>query len=62
MNLTRMDENEDTESQAVHNTLSIFENLVEINPKLTDIISSKTKIIEWLTNRITNSEFDDNKL
>jgi beta-catenin-like protein 1 len=62
MNLTRLDEKEDTESQAVHNTLSIFENLVEINPKLTDIVSQKTKIIDWLTKRVTSVEFDDNKL
>ena len=61
-NITRMDEKEETESQAVYNTLSIFENLIELNPKITTIITSKTKIMSWLLNRVKSPDFDDNKL
>jgi len=61
-NLSRFDEHNNDESQAVHNTLGIFENLIELKPDVVELITSKTSLLEWILNRIKEPEYDDNKL
>jgi beta-catenin-like protein 1 len=55
-NLTRLDESQATESQAIFNTLGIFENMIEIDEGMAQELIEKTTILEWLINRITKSE------
>lgn len=50
-NLDRLDENNKDESEAVHNTMAIFENMIEANPSLCSE-SSKQGLLPWLLKRI----------
>jgi beta-catenin-like protein 1 len=61
-NMSRFDESQETEGQAVHNTLGIFENLVELNPAIGGLLSQKTKVLEWLLERVKKPAYDDNNL
>ncbi|KAL1450254.1 hypothetical protein WDU94_002692, partial [Cyamophila willieti] len=61
-NLERLDENVKEESDGVHNSLGIFENLCELKPEAgTDI--GKQGIIQWSLKRLkVKLPFDGNKL
>ena len=61
-NLARMDEAENDEAAAVFNTLGIFENVMEVRPKMAELICERTKLLPWLLKRVTRREFDSNKL
>ncbi|RNA11195.1 beta-catenin 1, partial [Brachionus plicatilis] len=61
-NFDRLDETNKDESEAVHNTLAIFENIIEAHPSLC-VESSKQGLLAWLLKRIKfKGPFDSNKL
>ncbi|XP_014478989.1 PREDICTED: beta-catenin-like protein 1 [Dinoponera quadriceps] len=61
-NLERLDEAVKEESDGVHNTLAIFENLLEFRPDLC-VDAGKQGLMQWLLRRIkTKTPFDANKL
>lgn len=61
-NLERLDENVKEEADGVHNTLSIFENLLEMRPDLCTEAASQG-LMQWLLKRIkAKMPFDINKL
>ncbi len=61
-NISRFDESIGDEMQGVFNTLSIFENLVSIDPSLALRVCSETSILNWLVLRINAKDFDSVKL
>lgn len=62
-NLFRLDEaNSDEDAQAVHQTFSILENLIEIDATCAKIIVQRTKILQYLMERLQRKEWDSNKL
>ena len=67
-NLNRLDENKQDQFNAVHKTLKILENLIEVMPELPVTICDNTKIIQWLIkklnpkNKLKDKTLDDNKL
>lgn len=61
-NLSRLEEKHDADSQAVHNTLSIFENLIELRPQLAKVLASETKLLKFLCARVSKDTFDATKL
>jgi beta-catenin-like protein 1 len=61
-NLDRLDEANRDESDGVHNTLAIFENLFEIRPQLC-VTASQTGLLQWILKRLrTRIPFEGNKL
>ncbi|KAJ3672297.1 hypothetical protein LUZ60_007018 [Juncus effusus] len=60
-NLARLSESDSDEANAVHNTLQVIENLIEIKPSVSDLVCERTKILRWLLGRIKYREFDANK-
>lgn len=61
-NLERLDESVKEESDGVHNTLAIFENLLEFRPEL-GVDAGKQGLMQWLLRRIkAKTPFDANKL
>lgn len=59
--LSRLNESNKEEFNAVHTILSIFENLLEIEPVLS-VEMSNQGLLDWLLNRIKQkSPFDNNK-
>ncbi|XP_058792146.1 beta-catenin-like protein 1 [Phymastichus coffea] len=61
-NLERLDETISDESSGVFNTLSIFENLLEIKPEIC-VDAGKQGLITWLLKRVkVKGPFDSNKL
>ncbi|XP_015516996.1 beta-catenin-like protein 1 [Neodiprion pinetum] len=61
-NLERLDESVKEESDGVHNTLAIFENLLEFRPDLC-VDAGKQGLLQWLLRRIkVKAPFDGNKL
>ncbi|GBG66651.1 hypothetical protein CBR_g66787 [Chara braunii] len=61
-NLSRLDERDPDEAAAVFNTLGIVENLVEVNPQVTESVCERTKLLRWLLNRVKVRDFDSNRL
>eukprot|EP01117_Protostelium_nocturnum_P015016 TRINITY_DN5780_c0_g1_i1.p1 TRINITY_DN5780_c0_g1~~TRINITY_DN5780_c0_g1_i1.p1 ORF type:complete len:530 (+),score=240.99 TRINITY_DN5780_c0_g1_i1:181-1590(+) len=61
-NIKRMNEKDEEESKAVHNALGIIENLIEVRPDLSELVTTKTKLLKYLLEKIQQNEFDDNKL
>jgi beta-catenin-like protein 1 len=61
-NLFRLDEESDEDAQGVHNTMAIFENLLEIDPSLSVYFCEKTYVLRFLSNRLRTKKFDANKL
>lgn len=67
-NLSRLDENKQDNFNAVHKTLKIFENLIELFPEIPQNLCDNTKILQWLIkklspkNKLKDKLFDDNKL
>mmetsp|Transcript_17465 Transcript_17465/g.26179 ORF Transcript_17465/g.26179 Transcript_17465/m.26179 type:complete len:589 (+) Transcript_17465:75-1841(+) len=63
INLERLDEKEDEDKQAVHNTLGIFENLMEYAPEVAPTkLTADTKLLDWLLKRLRRGLFDENQL
>lgn len=61
-NLDRLDESVKEESDGVHNTLAIFENLIEIYPEMCKE-AAEHGLIQWLLKRLkAKIPFDGNKL
>lgn len=61
-NMLRLDESNDEDAQGVHNTLTIIENLVEIDADIAVTVCKKTHILKFLLKRLKNKQFDANKL
>jgi beta-catenin-like protein 1 len=57
-NLSRLSETKEDEKQGIYNTISLIENLVEIDPSIADMIQGGTKLLDWLLNRINAKQFD----
>lgn len=60
-NLSRFSETDPDEAEAVHNTLAVLENLLDIRPNLADKVCGGTKLLRWLLSRVKAREFDANK-
>ena len=61
-NLERLDETVKEESDGVHNTLSIFENLTEIHPEMCHEVAEQG-LLQWLLKRLKmKMPFEGNKL
>ncbi len=61
-NLARLDEGNEGGAKAVHNTLGIVENLVEVFPAIVDVLCAKTPILRFLIHRLQKRTFDPIKL
>ncbi|XP_074310701.1 uncharacterized protein LOC141646694 [Silene latifolia] len=60
-NLLRLNDSDPDEASAVHVTLGIIENLIEVKPAVAEIVCEKTKLMRWLLGKIKVREFDGNK-
>ncbi|OEL21915.1 Beta-catenin-like protein 1 [Dichanthelium oligosanthes] len=60
-NLSRFSEADPDEAEAVHNTLAVLENLLDLRPHLADKVCDGTKLLRWLLSRLKAREFDANK-
>ncbi|RLN09412.1 hypothetical protein C2845_PM11G21050 [Panicum miliaceum] len=60
-NLSRFSEADPDEAEAVHNTLAVLENLLDLRPNLADKVCDGTKLLRWLLSRLKTREFDANK-
>jgi beta-catenin-like protein 1 len=60
-NLSRFSETDPDEAEAVHNTLAVLENLLDLRPNLADKVCGGTKLLRWLLSRVKAREFDANK-
>jgi len=61
INLKRMNESVPEEAQGVFNTLTLVENLTEIDPKVSELLAERTDFFEWIMKRLQKPEFDNNK-
>ncbi|BDA41413.1 beta-catenin-like protein 1 [Coccomyxa sp. Obi] len=59
--LSSFNESVDEEATAVTNTLSIFENMIELTPGVAGELVKRTKVLKWMLNRLKPREFDPNK-
>jgi beta-catenin-like protein 1 len=59
--LERLDESVKEESDAVHNTFSIFENLTEFRPE-TCVEIAEQGLMQWILKRLKVKQYDANKL
>lgn len=60
-NLSRLNETEESDRQGVFHILGVFENMLGFNPDLSLILVSKTKMMNWLLNRIQSKTHDENR-
>lgn len=60
-NLSRLDENEESDRQGVFHILAVFENLLSFMPPLAEQIGAETSLIPWLLKRVGQKEYDSNK-
>ncbi|KAJ3327734.1 hypothetical protein HDU76_011239 [Blyttiomyces sp. JEL0837] len=62
-NLNRFNEaDEDSDDrQGVFTSLNIIENVLSIDPSLSEVLTTKTTILAYLLNRIKQKQFDSNK-
>lgn len=61
-NLDRLDESVREESEGIHNSLAIFENLAEIHPEICKEATSQG-LLQWLVKRLKQKgQFNPNKL
>lgn len=60
-NLSRLNEEEESDRQGVFHILSIFENILGFKPKLSTKIVKQTKIMPWLLNRIQSKKHSENR-
>eukprot|EP00026_Physarum_polycephalum_P001295 Phypoly_transcript_01296.p2 GENE.Phypoly_transcript_01296~~Phypoly_transcript_01296.p2 ORF type:complete len:521 (-),score=104.86 Phypoly_transcript_01296:150-1712(-) len=61
-NLSRFDETQQEDAQAVFNSFSIIENLIEYKPSVATLITEKTNLMTFLLNRVKAKQFDGNRL
>ncbi|TVU27597.1 hypothetical protein EJB05_19090, partial [Eragrostis curvula] len=60
-NLSRFSEADPDEAEAVHHTLAVLENLLDLRPHLADAVCERTRILRWLLARLKVRDFDANK-
>ncbi|EGO01916.1 hypothetical protein SERLA73DRAFT_166428 [Serpula lacrymans var. lacrymans S7.3] len=60
-NLSRLKETEEADRQGVFHILGVFENVLGLNPELSTLLVAKTKIMQWLLNRIQSKNHDENR-
>uniref|UniRef100_A0A6N2N9P5 Beta-catenin-like protein 1 N-terminal domain-containing protein n=3 Tax=Salix TaxID=40685 RepID=A0A6N2N9P5_SALVM len=61
-NLQRLSDSDDQdEMAAVYNTLATVENMIEVEPKVAEMICEKTRVLKWLLGKLKLREFDSNK-
>ncbi|KAH8511504.1 hypothetical protein POPTR_004G076600v4 [Populus trichocarpa] len=61
-NLQRLSDSDDQdEMAAVYNTLATVENMIEVEPKVAEMICEKTRVLKWLLGKLKVREFDSNK-
>lgn len=61
-NLQRLSDSDDQdEMAAVYNTLATVENMIEVEPKVAEMICEKTRVLKWLLAKLKVREFDSNK-
>jgi beta-catenin-like protein 1 len=61
-NLLRLNEDNEEDNIGVYNTMSIIENLIEIDSTIAKLCCEKTNIFKFLLLRLKNKKFDANKL
>eukprot|EP01130_Rhizamoeba_saxonica_P017324 TRINITY_DN8364_c0_g1_i1.p1 TRINITY_DN8364_c0_g1~~TRINITY_DN8364_c0_g1_i1.p1 ORF type:complete len:539 (+),score=130.14 TRINITY_DN8364_c0_g1_i1:156-1619(+) len=61
LNIRRLDENSDEEKNGIYRALGIIENLIEIDPNYSTVLSTETKILKWILDRIQATGFDNIK-
>lgn len=61
-NLGRLDESNSEDSDGVHATLNVLENLLDFRPSISVDLSQKTGILKFLLKRLKPKKFDANKL
>ncbi|KAI0719562.1 Catenin-beta-like protein [Cerioporus squamosus] len=60
-NLSRFNEEEESDRQGIFHVLGIFENILGFNADLSTELVSKTKILDWLLRRIESPKHDENR-
>ncbi|RPD67172.1 DUF1716-domain-containing protein [Lentinus tigrinus ALCF2SS1-7] len=60
-NLSRFNEEEESDRQGIFHVLGIFENILGFNADLSTELVSKTKILDWLLKRIESPRHDENR-
>ncbi|ESK96043.1 duf1716 domain protein [Moniliophthora roreri MCA 2997] len=60
-NLTRLNEEEESDRQGVFHILGTFENILSFNPNLATDLVSKTSFLSWILTRIQAKKFDENR-
>ncbi|KIK95590.1 hypothetical protein PAXRUDRAFT_374045 [Paxillus rubicundulus Ve08.2h10] len=60
-NLSRLNEAEESDRQGVFHIIGVFENVLGFNPDLSVQLVSKTKMMNWLLERIQQKTHDENR-
>ncbi|EMS48008.1 Beta-catenin-like protein 1 [Triticum urartu] len=60
-NLSRLSEADPDEAEAVHHSLAVLENLIDLRPHLADLVCDRTKVLRWLLARVKARDFEANK-
>ncbi|RDX55607.1 DUF1716-domain-containing protein [Lentinus brumalis] len=60
-NLSRFNEEEESDRQGIFHVLGIFENILGFDADLSTELVSKTKILDWLLKRIESPKHDENR-
>ncbi|KAG0709685.1 Catenin-beta-like protein [Suillus ampliporus] len=60
-NLSRLNETEESDRQGVFHILGVFENMLGFNPDLSLILVSRTKMMNWLLDRVQSKTHDENR-
>ncbi|KAF9222012.1 DUF1716-domain-containing protein [Gyrodon lividus] len=60
-NLPRLNESEESDRQGVFHIIGVFENVLGFNPDLSVQLVSKTKMMNWLLERIQSRTHDENR-
>ncbi|KAF8845818.1 DUF1716-domain-containing protein [Paxillus ammoniavirescens] len=60
-NLSRLNEAEESDRQGVFHIIGVFENVLGFNPDLSVQLVSKTKMMNWLLERLQQKTHDENR-
>ncbi|KAL4075820.1 Catenin-beta-like protein [Scleroderma citrinum] len=60
-NLSRLNEEEESDRQGIFHIIGAFENILGFNPDLSEKLVVKTKIMSWLLDRIQSKIHDENR-
>lgn len=60
-NFSRFNEEEESDRQGLFHVLGIFENMLALNPELSNLIVAKTKFLQWILSRIQAKVHDENR-